>query len=65
VEVNGSPRSVGDGNAHARFTAQTGAVPVYRGNTLLGALGASGGTGEQDEEMCARTVSATGFNTSA
>jgi uncharacterized protein GlcG (DUF336 family) len=49
---------------HGLFTPQTGAVPVYRGGTLLGALGASGGTGEQDEEMCVRAVSATGFTTS-
>jgi uncharacterized protein GlcG (DUF336 family) len=49
---------------HGRFTPQTGAVPIYRGEALLGALGASGGTGEQDEEMCARAVAATGFSTS-
>ena len=49
---------------HGRFTPQTGAVPIYRGGALLGALGASGGTGEQDEDMCARAVSATGFSTS-
>jgi uncharacterized protein GlcG (DUF336 family) len=46
-----------------RFTPQTGAVPIYREGTLLGAIGASGGTGEQDQEMCARAVSATGFTT--
>jgi len=34
---------------HGRFTPQTGAVPIYRGGALLGALGASGGTGEQDQ----------------
>jgi uncharacterized protein GlcG (DUF336 family) len=50
---------------HGRFTPQTGAVPIYRDSTLLGALGASGGTGEQDEEMCARAVAATGFSTSS
>ena len=49
---------------HGRFTPQTGAVPIYRDGTLLGALGASGGTGEQDQEMCARAVSATGFSIS-
>ena len=49
---------------HGRFTPQTGAVPIYRGGALLGALGASGGTGEQDQEMCARAVYATGFSTS-
>jgi Uncharacterized protein, possibly involved in utilization of glycolate and propanediol len=50
---------------HGRFTPQTGAVPIYRGGALLGALGASGGTGEQDQDMCARAVSATGFSTSS
>ena len=50
---------------HGRFTPQTGAVPIYRDGALLGALGASGGTGEQDEEMCARAVSATGFSTTS
>ena len=48
-----------------RFTPQTGAVPVYREGTLLGALGASGGTGEQDQDMCTRAVSATGYSTSS
>ena len=46
-----------------RFTPQNGAVPIYQGDALLGALGASGGTGEQDEDMCARAVSATGLRT--
>ena len=46
---------------HGRFTPQTGAVPVYREGALLGALGASGGTGEQDEAVCAAAVAAAGF----
>ena len=50
---------------HGRFTPQTGAVPIYRDGALLGALGASGGTGEQDEQMCARSISAGGFRTSS
>lgn len=49
---------------HGRFTPQTGAVPIYRGEEMLGALGASGGSGEQDEEMCSRAASATGFSIS-
>jgi uncharacterized protein GlcG (DUF336 family) len=49
---------------HGRFTPQTGAVPIYRDGILLGALGASGGTGEQDEDMCARAVAANGFTSS-
>lgn len=48
---------------HGRFTPQTGAVPVYRDGVLLGALGASGGTGEQDEAVCAQAVTATGLAT--
>ena len=48
---------------HGRFTPQTGAVPVYRDGVLLGALGASGGTGEQDEDVCGRAVRASGFQT--
>jgi uncharacterized protein GlcG (DUF336 family) len=46
---------------HGRFTPQTGAVPVYRDGVLLGALGASGGTGEQDEAVCSTAVQARGF----
>ena len=49
---------------HGRFTPQTGAVPVYRDGVLLGALGASGGTGEQDEAACSSAVGAEGFSTS-
>lgn len=48
---------------HGRFTPQTGAVPVYRDGMLLGALGASGGTGEQDEAVCSSAVQANGFQT--
>lgn len=46
---------------HGRFTPQTGAVPVYRDGTLLGALGASGGTGEEDEAVCSEAVIGSGF----
>jgi uncharacterized protein GlcG (DUF336 family) len=48
---------------HGRFTPQTGAVPIYRDGTLLGALGASGGTGEQDEAMCTAAVTEAGLST--
>ena len=47
---------------HGRFTPQTGAVPVYRDGSLLGALGASGGTGEQDESACSTAVQSSGFS---
>ncbi len=50
---------------HGRYTPQTGAVPVYRAGELLGALGASGGTGEQDEAACAAAVASVGLGTSA
>lgn len=50
---------------HGRFTPQTGAVPVFRGGELLGALGASGGTGDQDEAVCEQAVAAAGFATDA
>jgi len=50
---------------HGRFTPQTGAVPVYRGGELLGALGGSGGTGDQDEAVCTSAVTAVGFATEA
>ncbi len=48
-----------------RFTPQPGAVPVYGDGQLLGALGASGGTGQQDEDVCSAAVTAGGFATSA
>ncbi len=50
---------------HGRFTPQTGAVPVYRDGDLLGAIGGSGGTGDQDEAACAAAVEQAGFATSA
>lgn len=49
---------------HGRFTPQTGAVPVYRDGTLVGALGASGGTGDQDEAVCSTSVQGSGFTIS-
>lgn len=49
---------------HGRFTPQTGAVPVYRDGVLLGAVGGSGGTGEQDEAACTAAVEALGLTTS-
>lgn len=50
---------------HGRFTPQTGAVPVYRDGALLGGLGASGGTGDQDETVCSTAVTGSGFSISA
>ena len=48
-----------------RYVPQTGALPVYRDGVLLGALGASGGTGAQDEQACAAAIEKAGFVTEA
>lgn len=50
---------------HGRFTPQPGAVPVFDGGRLVGALGASGGTGQQDEDVCTAAVRAAGLATAA
>jgi uncharacterized protein GlcG (DUF336 family) len=48
--------------AHGRFLPQTGAVLVRDGDgRVLGAVGASGGTGDQDEEICIAGVRAAGL----
>lgn len=49
---------------HGAYTPQTGAVPVYRDGVLLGAIGASGGTGDQDEAVVAEAVTKSGLSTS-
>jgi len=49
---------------HGRYTPQTGAVPVFRDGQLLGAIGGSGGTGEQDEAACTAAVEGMGLSTS-
>ena len=48
-----------------RFTPQTGAVPVYRDGVLEAAIGASGGTGDQDEQVCRSSVEAGGYSLGA
>ena len=48
---------------HGRYTPQTGGVPVFRGGALVGGLGASGGTGEQDETACTAAVDRVGLST--
>lgn len=50
---------------HGAYTPQTGAVPVYRSGVLLGAVGASGGTGEQDEAVATAAVTSLGASISA
>ena len=36
---------------HGRFTPQIGGLPITDGDTVIGAMGASGGTGQQDEDV--------------
>lgn len=48
--------------AQGRFLPQTGAVLIRDGaGNLLGAVGASGGTGDEDELICAAGVEAAGL----
>jgi uncharacterized protein GlcG (DUF336 family) len=52
--------AAGDG----RFIAQTGAVLIRdQDGKILGAAGASGGTGEEDELICAAGVKSAGLGT--
>ena len=43
-----------------RIAPQQGAVPIKKGGKLVGAIGAAGGTGEQDEEISAAGAAAVG-----
>lgn len=48
--------------AHGRFLPQTGAVLIRNAEgELLGAVGASGGSGDQDEAICLAGVAAAGL----
>jgi uncharacterized protein GlcG (DUF336 family) len=47
---------------HGKFTPQPGAVPVFDGGRLIGAIGASGGTGQEDEDVCSAAVTASGWS---
>lgn len=48
--------------AQGKFLAQTGAVLIKAADgTILGAAGASGGTGDEDEAICAHGAKAAGF----
>lgn len=48
--------------SQGRFLPQTGAVPIRTPEgELLGAVGASGGTGEEDEQVCIAGVRAAGL----
>lgn len=49
-------------SSQGRFLAQTGAVVIKdAGGDILGAVGASGGTGDEDEAICMTGVSAAGL----
>jgi uncharacterized protein GlcG (DUF336 family) len=49
-------------SSQGRFIPQAGAVAIRAADgTLLGAVGASGGTGAQDEAICAAGVNAAGL----
>jgi uncharacterized protein GlcG (DUF336 family) len=48
--------------AHGRFLPQTGAVLIKdQSGAIVGAVGASGGTGDEDEEICIAGVKAVGL----
>ena len=49
-------------SSQGRFLAQTGAVLIKdAAGNILGAAGASGGTGDEDEEICAAGIKAAGL----
>jgi uncharacterized protein GlcG (DUF336 family) len=49
--------------AQGKFLAQTGAVLIKSADgKILGAAGASGGTGDEDEEVCVAGVEAAGLS---
>lgn len=51
-------------SSQGKFIPQTGAVAIRRADgTLIGAVGASGGTGAQDEAICAAGAAAAGLET--
>jgi uncharacterized protein GlcG (DUF336 family) len=47
--------------AHGKFLAQTGAVLIKNAGEIVGAVGASGGTGDEDEAICMAGVEAAGL----
>jgi len=44
-----------------KFLAQTGAVLIKSGGEIIGAVGASGGTGDEDEAICMAGIEAAGL----
>ncbi|MDP9011038.1 MAG: heme-binding protein [Pseudomonadota bacterium] len=47
--------------AQGKFLAQTGAVLIKNADEIVGAVGASGGTGDEDEAICIAGVQAAGL----
>jgi uncharacterized protein GlcG (DUF336 family) len=47
--------------ANGKFLAQTGAVLIKDGDEIVGAVGASGGTGDEDEAICIAGIEAAGL----
>jgi glc operon protein GlcG len=45
---------------HGRFTPQIGGLPITDGDTVIGAMGASGGTGQQDEDVVSAALNSAG-----
>ena len=45
---------------HGRYTPQIGALPLYVDGAVAGAVGASGGTGAEDEAVCRAALETTG-----
>jgi glc operon protein GlcG len=41
-----------------RYTPQIGGLPVFDGDTVVGGMGASGGTGQEDEDAVRAALSA-------
>src|SRR5262245_24483962 len=56
-ELQGFSASV-SAATHGRFTPQIGALPITDGESVIGAMGASGGTGQQDEDVVRAALSA-------
>jgi len=56
----------GGGTAKGKFLPQTGGVLIKNEKgEILGAAGASGGTGEEDEEACVTGIQAAGLTADA
>ena len=45
---------------NGRYTPQIGGLPITEGDTVVGAMGASGGTGQQDEDCVRAALSGSG-----